>query len=98
MATLPEHQGRGHASAVVEELDRIVLAGYELGGLSTGRRTFYERLGWRLWRGPLAVRTALGDVPTLFEGGAVLVLPTPRIPEPDLDATLVCDERSGDDW
>jgi aminoglycoside 2'-N-acetyltransferase I len=98
VATWPEHQGRGHGSAVVEALDAIVREEYELGGLSTGRRTFYERLGWRLWRGSLAVRTAHGDVPTPFEGGAVLVLPTPRVPDPDLNATLVCDERSGDDW
>jgi aminoglycoside 2'-N-acetyltransferase I len=59
VATRPEHQGRGHASAVVEELDRIILAGYQLGGLSTGRCTFHD---------------------------------------PDIDATLVCDWRSGDDW
>jgi aminoglycoside 2'-N-acetyltransferase I len=98
VATWPERQGLGHASAVVEELDRIVRDGFELGGLSTGRSAFYERLGWRLWRGPLAVRTSDGDVPTPFEGGAVLVLPTPRVPDPDLDAVLVCDERSGDDW
>jgi aminoglycoside 2'-N-acetyltransferase I len=98
VATWPEHQGRGHGSAVVETLDGIVREGYELGGLSTGRRTFYERLGWLLWRGPLGVRTADGDVPTPFEDGAILVLPTPRVPEPDLDAVLVCDERSGDVW
>jgi aminoglycoside 2'-N-acetyltransferase I len=98
VATSPEHQGHGHGSAVVEALDAIVQEDYELGGLSTGRRGFYERLGWLLWRGPLAVRTPEGDVPTVFERGAVLVLPTPRVPDPDLDATLVCDLRSGDDW
>jgi len=98
VATWPEHQRRRHASAIVEELDRIVHAEYELGGLSTGRRSFYERLGWLLWRGPLAVRTADGDVPTPFETGAVLVLPTPRLQDPDLDEMLVCDERAGDDW
>jgi hypothetical protein len=32
------------------------------------------------------------------ESGAILVLPTPAIPEPDLDATLVCDWRTGDVW
>jgi aminoglycoside 2'-N-acetyltransferase I len=98
VATRPAHQGHGHGSAVVEALDAIVQEDYELGGLSTGRRRFYERLGWLLWRGPLGVRTADGDVPTVFEHGAVLVLPTPRVPAPDLDATLVCDLRSGDDW
>jgi aminoglycoside 2'-N-acetyltransferase I len=98
VATWPEQQGRGHGSAVVERLDRVVQDAYELGGLSTGRHRFYERLGWLPWRGPLAVRTVGGDVPTPFEGGGVLVLPTIRVPDPDLDAVLVCDERSGDDW
>jgi aminoglycoside 2'-N-acetyltransferase I len=98
VATSPGHQGRGHGSAVVEELDRIVRESYELGGLSTGRRSFYERLGWLAWCGPLSVRTHGGDLPTPFERGGVFVLPTPRVPNPDLDAPLVCDERSGDDW
>src|SRR5919198_5103957 len=53
VATWPEHQRRGHGSAVVEALVEIVVRDYELGGLSTGRRSFYERLGWRVWRGPL---------------------------------------------
>jgi len=98
VATWPEHQGRGHGSAVVEALDAIVVERYELGGLSTGRAAFYERLGWLPWRGPLAVRTEDGDVATPEERSAVLVLPTPRMPEPDLDATLVCDRRPGDVW
>jgi len=98
VATWPEHQGRGHASAVLEALDTIVLEEYELGGLSTGRRSFYERLGWMTWRGPLAVRTEAGDVPTPEERNAIMVLPTSVIPSPDLDATLVCDRRSGDVW
>jgi aminoglycoside 2'-N-acetyltransferase I len=98
VATWPQHQRLGHGSAVVQALDEIVLREYELGGLSTGRNGFYERLGWLPWRGPLAVRIAEGDVPTLFETGTVLVLPTERVPDPDLDAVLVCDERSGDDW
>src|SRR5438132_13369500 len=98
VATRPANQGRGHGSAVVDALDAIVREDYQLGALSTGRRSFYERLGWLLWRGPLAVRTAEGDTPTVFERGAVLVLPTRRVPDPDLDATLVCDLRSGDDW
>ena len=98
VATWPRHQGHGHGTAVVEELDRIVRESYELGGLSTGRPGFYERLGWLAWRGPLAVRTYGGDLPTPFEGGGVFVLPTPHVPNPDLDAPLVCDERSGDDW
>jgi aminoglycoside 2'-N-acetyltransferase I len=98
VATWPRHQGHGHGTAVVEALDRVVVDAYELGGLSTGRLRFYERLGWLGWRGPLGVRTREGDAPTPEERNAVMVLPTPRVPQPDLDATLVCDWRSGDVW
>jgi aminoglycoside 2'-N-acetyltransferase I len=98
VATLPRVQGRGHGSAVVDALDAIVRDEYDLGGLSTGRRGFYERIGWLLWRGPLAVRTPEGDVPTPEERNAIMVLPTPRMPDPDVDGTLVCDWRSGDVW
>jgi aminoglycoside 2'-N-acetyltransferase I len=98
VATWPHHQRRGHASAVVGALDVLVRDGYDLGGLSTGRRRFYERLGWLRWRGPLAVRTPDGDVATPEERNAIMVLPTRRAPEPDVDATLVCDWRSGDVW
>jgi aminoglycoside 2'-N-acetyltransferase I len=98
VATWPAHQGRGHGSAVVLELDEIVRRDHQLGGLSTGRPSFYERLGWRRWRGSLAVRTEAGDVPTPEESGAIFVLPTPAIPDPNLDATLACDWRTGDVW
>jgi aminoglycoside 2'-N-acetyltransferase I len=98
VATWPREQGRGHGSAVVEALDRIVVEDYDLGALSTGRRVFYERLGWRTWRGPLSVRTSRGDVATPEERNAIMVLPTPRVPEPDLDGALVCDWRTGDVW
>ena len=98
VATWPAHQGRGHGTAVVQELDEIVRRDHQLGGLSTGRPSFYERLGWRRWRGPLAVRTAQGDMPTPEEAGAIFVLPTPSLPDPDLDTTLVCDWRAGDVW
>src|SRR5262249_62429274 len=98
VATRPGHRGRGHGWAVGEALGAIVADAFDLGGLSTGRRRFYERLGWFGWRGPLAVRTPEGDVPTREERNAIMVLPTPRVPEPDLDATLVCDLRAGDVW
>jgi aminoglycoside 2'-N-acetyltransferase I len=98
VATWPEHQGRGHGSAVVEELDAIVRRDYRLGGLSTGRPSFYERLGWLAWRGPVAVRAPQGDIPIPDETGAIFVLPTASLPDPDLEAPLVCDWRMGDAW
>ena len=97
VATWPDHQRRGHASAIMRGLDEIVRRDFDLGGLSTGVPGFYEPFGWSAWRGTLAVRTPNGDVPTSNDGNT-LVLPTPRIPVLDLDGTLTCDWRAGDVW
>jgi aminoglycoside 2'-N-acetyltransferase I len=98
VATAPQRQGSGLGTAVMEEVGAIIRAGYELGGLGTGAHHFYERLGWITWRGPTAVRTATGLRRTPDEDGYILVLPTPTSPPLDLDATLSCTERAGDDW
>ncbi|MGZ4131418.1 MAG: GNAT family N-acetyltransferase [Actinomycetota bacterium] len=98
IATWPDLQRRGFGTEVLRAVNDLVRDGYELGGLSTGSHGFYERLGWEVWRGPLAVRTPDGVVPTPEEDGGVLVLPTPRTGPLSLDATLACDWRPGDVW
>ena len=69
---------------------------FELGGLSTGIPAFYERLGWEQWRGPLAVRTDVGLVPTLQDSAMVLRLP--RTPKLDIDAPMSAEWRPGELW
>lgn len=99
VAVLPEAQGRGLGSrlmrAVAAALERDTV---ELGVLSTGRRAFYERLGWQPWRGPSFVRRADGIVRTPEEDDGLLVLVLPSTPDLDLTSSLTCDARSGDDW
>ena len=57
VATLPEFQGRGFASAVMERLGMAIgAAGYDLGGLCPADTGLYQRLGWEYWRGPLFIR------------------------------------------
>jgi len=98
VATAPEAQGRGHGTVVMEEIDAIIRDRYELGALGTGAFHFYERLGWRAWRGPLAVRTASGEQRTPHDDGFVFFLRTPTTPPLDEEATLSCDWRPGDVW
>ena len=98
VATDPARQGRGFGTAVMRVVGEIIRAGYELGVLGTGEHGFYERLGWRTWRGPSAVRTPTGDRPTPDEDGYILVLATPTSPPLDLDEPISCDWRAGDVW
>lgn len=100
VATLPERQGQGHGTAVMEEIGRVIADEYALGALGTGANGFYERLGWETWRGPTHVRMLDGlRVRSADEDGHVLVLRTPRSPvDLDLYAPIAVDWRAGEAW
>jgi aminoglycoside 2'-N-acetyltransferase I len=98
VGTRPSHQRRGHGSALMREIGLHIDADYELGALDTGRPDFYERLGWRVWRGPTYVRTGDGPQRTPEEDGLVMVRPTPTTPALDLSASISCEWRPGDVW
>src|SRR5439155_1405342 len=80
VATAPAWRGRGHGTTVMRDVNDVVREGFELGALGTGVHAFYERLGWRAWRGPTAVRTPDGERPTPDEDGLILVLFPPTTP------------------
>jgi aminoglycoside 2'-N-acetyltransferase I len=93
VATHPAHEGLGYGSAVMRRLASDIDDDYLIGCLETDRETFYERLGWEVWRGPLAGRKADGLVPTPDQTG-VMVLRLSKTPPLDLDAalTIECQE------
>lgn len=100
VATLPDAQGLGHATAVMEEASRIVGEEYEIGALGTRDQSFYLRLGWAVWRGPTFVRTPDGErIRTAGADGEVMVLRTPRTP-PGIagDEPIAVDWRPGEPW
>jgi len=86
VSTLPTYQGRGYGSAVMRELATRI-DDYEIGCLQTDEPSFYDRLGWELWRGPLAGRDGDELIPTPEQRG-VMVLTLPRTPPLDLDRPL----------
>ena len=98
VATSPDRQGVGLGSIVITDVTEYVREGFELGGLGTGRQSFYGRLGWRLWAGPSAVRTPAGERPTPDDDGYIMVLETPTTPPLELAAQIICEERPGDVW
>jgi aminoglycoside 2'-N-acetyltransferase I len=92
VATSPAYQSRGIGSAVMRHLAEAVAAeDYEIAGLQSDLRGFYERLGWERWRGPLAGRTETGLAPTPDQDG-VFILRLPRTPPLNLHGLLTIEE------
>jgi aminoglycoside 2'-N-acetyltransferase I len=98
VATDPQRQGQGLGSIVMTDVTEHIRERFELGGLGTGRQSFYGRLGWQIWAGPSSVRTSDGDQPTPGDDGYIMVLATPTSPPLDLTAPISCDWRTGDVW
>ncbi len=97
VATLPMHQGQGHGSALMRALAGRVDSDYVIGCLETERIEFYQRLGWELWRGPLAGRSEQGLIPTPEQKG-IMVLRLSQTPALDLDSRLTIECQGNRIW
>jgi aminoglycoside 2'-N-acetyltransferase I len=98
VAVRADRRRRGHGAAMMEALERVIRAAYELGALGATDEgaALYAARGWRRWRGRLSALTPAGIVRTPQEDGCIYVLP---VAEPlDLSAELTCDWRDGDVW
>jgi aminoglycoside 2'-N-acetyltransferase I len=93
-----DRRRRGHAAAMMDELEGVLRAAYEIGALGATDEAvpFYTSRGWQRWRGPTSALTPDGVVRTPDEDGSVYVLPL-SVPL-DLDGELTCDWRDGDVW
>lgn len=98
VATAPAYQRMGLATRVMREVGSYIAERFELGALGTSSHAFYERLGWRTWRGPSSVRTPAGERRTPDEDGYIMVLATPTSPPLDLALPISCEWRAGDVW
>ena len=97
VATLPAYQGQGYGSALMRRLAREAADPWEIACLETERASFYERLGWEVWRGPLAGRSDGGLVPTPEQTG-IMILRLPRTPALDLDGILTIECQPARIW
>jgi len=97
VATLPSHQGQGHGSAVMRHLAGTIDRDYVIACLETERVGFYERLGWQLWRGPLAGRSEQGLIPTPEQNG-IMILPLSQTPALNLDSLLTIECQDARIW
>ena len=91
-----DHRRRGHADALMDALERVIRAAYDVGALGATDEALalYTKHGWRAWEGPLAALTPEGLVATPEEAGSILVL-TDML---DLTRPLACDWREGELW
>ena len=86
VATLPAYQGKGYGSAVMQYLAKN-LEDYIIACLETDRPSFYERLGWEVWRGALGGRNDQGLIPTPEQTG-IMILRLAATPMLNLDGQL----------
>jgi aminoglycoside 2'-N-acetyltransferase I len=93
-----DQRRRGHGTAMMEALERVIRGAYDLGALGAADEAtgFYAALGWKLWRGPTSALTPTGVERTTEEDGCIYVLPV-AVPL-DLLGELTCDWRDGDLW
>ena len=95
VATEPQFQGRGFATAVMRRLASAI-HDFEMGGLSPAEPMLYEKLGWVFWQGPLFIRTPDGLLST--PEGSVMILSLPKTPPLDLTLPMSAEWREGELW
>lgn len=95
VATHPAHQGQGYGSALMRFLATNI-ADYDIACLETDRISFYARLGWQEWQGPLAGKKDEELIPTPEQTG-IMILRLPHTPPLDLKRTLTI-EHDGRLW
>jgi aminoglycoside 2'-N-acetyltransferase I len=98
VAVRPDRHRRGIGSAMMNELERVIRAGYDLGALGATEEgaALYRSRGWRSWQGETWALTPSGPVRTEAEDGDVYVFEV-GIPL-DLSKPLTCDWRDGELW
>lgn len=90
---------RGHASALMDAIERVIRGAYEVGALSASDQAirFYSARGWRPWEGETYALTPDGRVRTPEEDDALFVLELPAAPL-DVGGEIACDWRDGAVW
>jgi aminoglycoside 2'-N-acetyltransferase I len=95
VATEPQFQGRGFASAVMRRLASAI-DDFEMGGLCPAEPMLYTKLGWVFWQGPLFIQTNAGLIST--PEARIMILPLPKTPPLDRSLALSAEWREGELW
>lgn len=98
VAVRADRRRLGHGAAVMEALERIIRAAYELGALGASDlgAPLYLARGWRQWQGRTWALTPSGRARTAEEDRYVYVMEVSVAL--DVTGDLTCDWRQGDVW
>jgi aminoglycoside 2'-N-acetyltransferase I len=98
VAVRADRRARGHAAAMMNVVERVVRAAYDVGALAAtdAAAGLYAARGWRRWAGPTHALTPTGVIRTAGDDGGVYVLDVG--PPLDRSRALTCDWRDGDLW
>jgi aminoglycoside 2'-N-acetyltransferase I len=92
-----EPKRRGYGRSVMRALEaEVARRGFKLAALGAAVPEFYEKLGWRTWRGPNGYRATDGTKVAMPPEEAPMVLDLGA--GVDLDGLLECDWRPGEIW
>lgn len=102
VAVRSDLHGRGLGRILMDRVESIVRADYQMGGLNAIENAvpFYLHRGWTLWTGATAAMDHAGDsVPTNNDDDRIMLLGSNlQDQEFDQSLTLTCDWRRGDLW
>ena len=98
VAVRRDRHRQGLGGRVMAELERVIRAAYQLGGLGSSEEgvPFYIARGWQRWAGRTYALTPEGMVRTPDDDDGIFVLPVSDAL--DLTADLICDFRQGELW
>jgi aminoglycoside 2'-N-acetyltransferase I len=102
VAVRSDLQGRGLGRVLMDQVELIVHAEYQLGGLNAidNAVQFYLHRGWTLWTGETAAMNRAGDIITTTNDEDRIMLLSSRLHRRKFEqsAVLTCDWRPGDLW
>lgn len=98
VAVRGDRRGQGYAATVMDAVESICAAAYDIGALGATDRAlgFYTARGWLPWRGTCSALTPEGIVSTPADAESLLVLPGDA--EIDPGGEITCDYRPGELW
>lgn len=100
VAVRREFQGMGLGGVIMDRIESIIDAHYQLGALNAieDAAPFYARRGWYEWRGGTCVSTATGVTATDAVGDRIFLRSVGSEAALKGRAPLICDWRVGDLW